>query len=156
MNFNELSPADIAVIAKALGSNYNNFRQYVAKSRVSAVRAIEIEHAAKDLLGVNLSRADLCPEHCGKCEYAKVFQYVTEAKVAMKPVEVRIPKTKRAELRDNEVLFGAYILRRLKEKGVPVDGALFVCGVTHGRLECRTDLDLAGETGDEYVFRWTP
>lgn len=161
MHIRDLPPDEVSAIAKRVGSNFNSFRKFTYDEddenfrRMSASMAIKVEHAARDLYGIDMPRGVHCIG-CGECEYARVFQSITEARVATMPVEVRIPKAKRKELRDNEVLFGAYILRQLKEKGVPVDGVLFVCGVTHGRLECRTDLDLAGEAGDEYVFRWVP
>lgn len=67
------------------------------------------------------------------------------------PIEVRIAKRTLDGL-VNEALKGTHILSMLRAAGVPVLGALFPHGVSHGVLTCTFD-DLAIE---EYVWTWQP
>lgn len=64
---------------------------------------------------------------------------------AQKTVEVRISKK---EFKNQASVPTIWVLRRLKEKGVPVIGKLIIQGVSHGSLE------MFCEDGD-LVYRWT-
>jgi hypothetical protein len=44
------------------------------------------------------------------------------------------------------------VMRRLRDRGVPVLGKVGIMGVAHGKLVMRTEEDL---DGDQRVFTWT-
>lgn len=67
-------------------------------------------------------------------------------------IELRVPRDTVSKLRDSPVLLGLHILNGLRGKGAPVEGVLFPCGVSTGRLEVETD-DLAT---DDWIWRWYP
>jgi hypothetical protein len=72
--------------------------------------------------------------------------------VTITTIECRFPGDLQARLNDNEVLANVRVLERLRQKGVPVLGAISVRGVANGELSVRTEEDL---DGDETVYKWT-
>ncbi len=67
-------------------------------------------------------------------------------------IEVHIPRDQITKLNESHVHLGQYVLRKLREKGVPVEGVLFPTGVESGTLEIEGD-DLAS---DDVIWRWKP
>lgn len=68
-------------------------------------------------------------------------------------IEVHIPRDAvPKQFEDNDVQFGQLVLDRLRAKGVPAIGKIFLRGVESGRLEMECD-DLAS---DDYIYRWHP
>jgi hypothetical protein len=69
-------------------------------------------------------------------------------------IEVRIDRDLyRTRFNENDVLLGIYTLEQLREAGIPVEGVLFVRGVSRGRLVIEAEDDLVG---NEWIYRWVP
>jgi hypothetical protein len=69
-------------------------------------------------------------------------------------IEVRIDRDLyRTRFNENDVPLGIYTLEQLREAGIPVEGVLFVRGVSRGRLVIEAEDDLVG---NEWLFRWFP
>lgn len=69
-------------------------------------------------------------------------------------IEVRIDRDLyRTRFKESDVLVGVHTLNQLREAGVPVEGVLFVRGVSSGRLEIEPEDDLVG---NDMIYRWYP
>lgn len=69
-------------------------------------------------------------------------------------IEVRIDRDLyRTRFNENDVLLGIHTLEQLREAGIPVEGILFVRGVSSGRLEIEPEDELIG---NDWVYRWYP
>lgn len=65
-------------------------------------------------------------------------------------IEVRIPFDLIAKL-GSEVHANVRVIQKLRDKGVPVIGAISVQGVEHGKLTSFTD---EGLDGNDLVYQW--
>jgi hypothetical protein len=66
-------------------------------------------------------------------------------------IEVRIDRDERS-FNTNEVRRNVMLMKMLRERGVPVIGAISVISVEHGQLSTHREEDL---DGDVFVYRWT-
>lgn len=69
-------------------------------------------------------------------------------------IEVHIDRNLyRTRFQENDVLLGIHTLDMLREAGIPVEGVLFVRGVSSGRLTVEPEDELVG---DCMIWRWVP